>query len=598
MVGIIDPNPSKQPEEDPEVSLDWVWDSVFTRPIKIKRPAQGKFSPKTDERCFTWCSQSVRGRFEGRDPRCRSLCIRRVFEHEVKQLTTHFSLDSRSHVVNGAANEYPLPPEGQPSSAIIDGAVGGVPGTRSAAEGVRYWKEGWYIWMTKNRWAAQEKMDLMMFDLDKQTAWMRTKEQEERAWAEKEAQIERERERNGDGHVPPAVVSDDLEHDEQEGFLRHPYPNAAEESFLIRVPTKMPPLDLYAQQVLAPTRKVLGIVETSFKNGDQKELALRTWDLVQNGVPFTLVKNVIMNFIENWRTGPKDVTSACLSLMETLKKLVSEIEPHEADSKEALYTHIEQHILPHVDANECPPLSVLVYAAKGIIEPTFLYESIPTLLEILAQIEFTRSLVEKQAKTALALNARYTASSKPGVRILNHAEKKALKKIVKDGIRLVYLEEIVLQLYRLYIHSLWISPKAYILSKTMRSFFPSLFVKSGDRLADEHWQGLIHHDFSKEERERVHDVGEATKVFLSEAREWDLERMAYFKKRGLSEEEIFGDGDFISYPQNFRARFPCPVDENMLIDVLLVYMGTVEESVDTLENLFPADTAVQLRNSA
>lgn len=37
--------------------------------------------------------------------------------------------------------------------------------------------------MTKNRWAAQEKIDLMMFDLEKQTAWQKSKEQDAAAWA-------------------------------------------------------------------------------------------------------------------------------------------------------------------------------------------------------------------------------------------------------------------------------------------------------------------------------------------------------------------------------------------------------------------------------
>lgn len=81
------------------------------------------------------------------------------------------------------------------------------------------------MWMTKNRWAAQEKMDLMMLDLERQTNWMRMKEQEERAWAEDERQMERDRFEHGHEHEPTAVVPDGL--DDQDGPPRHPYPNAA-----------------------------------------------------------------------------------------------------------------------------------------------------------------------------------------------------------------------------------------------------------------------------------------------------------------------------------------------------------------------------------
>ncbi|KAI5117197.1 hypothetical protein M0805_004967 [Coniferiporia weirii] len=347
MVGMVDPSASapKQPERPPAES--W-WKGAFANPVQVKRPAQGKFSPKTDERCFTWCSQSVRGRHEGADPWCRSVCVRRVFAHEVRQLTSHFSNDAAAHRraslgVSPVASQsgagagvvdHPLPPEGQPESAIVDGIVGGPPALSSPvssgsgsgsfnpprssgggeeAEGVRYWREGWYVWMTKNRWAAQERMDLMMLDLEKQTAWMRTKEQEERAWAEVQRVRERERERtqgvvNESGRAEDAGqgMRQEQDEDEEDGPPRHPYPNAAEESFLIRIPSQLPPLDLYARQTLAPTRKVLEILHTSIENGDQREFARRAWETAWSGAPFTLVRNVFKVCVDTFRKGPGD----------------------------------------------------------------------------------------------------------------------------------------------------------------------------------------------------------------------------------------------------------------------------------------------------
>lgn len=66
----------------------------------------------------------------------------------------------------------------------------------------------------------------------------------------------------------------------------------------------------------------------------------------------------------------------------------------------------------------------------------------------------------------------------------------------------------------------------------MRLFFPSLFVKTGDPLADDHWKQPLHRNFSVDERERVHQVGLKTKAFLADARAWDLERKASFEKLG------------------------------------------------------------------
>lgn len=66
----------------------------------------------------------------------------------------------------------------------------------------------------------------------------------------------------------------------------------------------------------------------------------------------------------------------------------------------------------------------------------------------------------------------------------------------------------------------------------MRLFFPSLFVKTGDSLADEHWKQPLHRSLSVDERQRVHQVGLETKTFLADARAWDLERKAHFEKLG------------------------------------------------------------------
>lgn len=73
----------------------------------------------------------------------------------------------------------------------------------------------------------------------------------------------------------------------------------------MRIPTRIP-ISEYAQHTLAPTWKVLGIVRTSVESGNQKDLALRAWDLAWGGAPFTLVKNVFKTCMDSFKNGPND----------------------------------------------------------------------------------------------------------------------------------------------------------------------------------------------------------------------------------------------------------------------------------------------------
>ncbi|KAI5117196.1 hypothetical protein M0805_004966 [Coniferiporia weirii] len=311
--------------------------------------------------------------------------------------------------------------------------------------------------------------------------------------------------------------------------------------------------------------------------------------------------------------------------MDELKRLVSVATPADIHAKEALYTHIATRVLPQLDKDgtadtECPPLHLLVYAVKDIAQPRLLQDDVPTLLALLAQVEHVRERAVRGAADALVLNERYTAAAiassssplnkgkgkipslglnlknkvQPKVRLLEKPEKKALKKIVNGALeaRFVYVEGIFLNLCRLHIHSLWTSPQAYTLSKTMGTFFPSLGVSSGtDGLADAHWTSTLYHGFTRAERARVHDVGRAVKAFLDTASAWDLDRETFLRKRGFSEEEVFGDGEFMSYTQSFVARFPPPIEENAVVQMLLSYLDLVEGIVATLESLFPTTTA-------
>lgn len=157
-----------------------------------------RFSPRTDERCFTYCSQSASGRTQRQEPWCRSICIRRVFAHEVRK-----SLLNAEHTMDNLVNKphpkqairatptpetvkYPLPPEGQRADEVYEGfgqSDGGERYEQKIREkDAKYWEEGWYIWYSKSRWAAQEKVDLMMHDLPTQVGWWKHMAKQKEEW--------------------------------------------------------------------------------------------------------------------------------------------------------------------------------------------------------------------------------------------------------------------------------------------------------------------------------------------------------------------------------------------------------------------------------
>lgn len=161
------------------------------------------------------------------------MCIRRIFAHEVKSVLSNSAQQRRDDYVPPIQNNvHPLPPEGQPSAAIVDGIIGGPnQDGRPSAQDVRFWQEGYYVWFTKNRWAAQEKLDLMMLDLAHQTNWIRAKEQEERAWFDNQKQrvrsVVQSANESGNGGERQYQDNDMGEWVNQDGPTRHPYPDAA-----------------------------------------------------------------------------------------------------------------------------------------------------------------------------------------------------------------------------------------------------------------------------------------------------------------------------------------------------------------------------------
>lgn len=145
---------------------------------------------------MTYCSQSVTGRIHGREPYCRSLCVRKVFPHEVKNILTfkkHKAQDSNGRAI------YPLPAEGQ--AANLPRMLGGRPPEDSEdsdykprpPEPPKSWDEGWYFWTGRGRLAAHEKMDSMSMDFERQRQMTAMREKRKEVWQDYENSVRRQK---------------------------------------------------------------------------------------------------------------------------------------------------------------------------------------------------------------------------------------------------------------------------------------------------------------------------------------------------------------------------------------------------------------------
>ncbi|KAF8653291.1 hypothetical protein AX16_003993 [Volvariella volvacea WC 439] len=280
--------------------------------IKILTPPGGRFSTTRDEWCFTYCSQNVHGRIYGKEPRCRSICVRRVFPHEVKNIA---SFKAHQSVGPDGKARYPLPAEGQAANVPL--LLGGKPvkeeedefgsahepssssASSSAAEKskkptveTKYWDEGWYVWTSKSRWAVYEKTDSMRMDLGQQQQMRARRDQQRELWQDYQDHLQQ---RGDDQTVDPSskwwgpIVP------------AKPFPDTSSQSLLVPLPPDWPPVWDRIAKLLAPTHKVLGILQESITSGEQKKFALRVWEKAWTNEPFILVSRTFEKAYERWK---------------------------------------------------------------------------------------------------------------------------------------------------------------------------------------------------------------------------------------------------------------------------------------------------------
>ncbi|TDL14602.1 hypothetical protein BD410DRAFT_833009 [Rickenella mellea] len=250
-------------------------------PLSIIR---ARAPPKTDERCFTYCSQTSSRRMNGEDSFCRSFCLRRVFPHEIARLER----DTREY-----GETHPLPAPGQPREALVsDGQVVG------DGRDVRYWKAGWYVWYHTSRWTALDHLDGMMLGIMRQTWKMRQREGWYRMWVEHQRAVR-------EGREPP---------DERDRYLLMEgewvdprgriYPDLSKDAHLIPLPPPLPPLTLYIANLLSPASRLYSLTAESVTNGSQLAFAGRLWEKARSVEPWRLARNAVRKVLDEvWEGG-------------------------------------------------------------------------------------------------------------------------------------------------------------------------------------------------------------------------------------------------------------------------------------------------------
>ena len=175
----------------------------------------GRVSLENDEWCMTYCSQSVTGRIHGKEPYYRSLCVRKIFPHEVCNV---IAFKQHKQVDQSGKAAYPLPTEGQ--LANLSHILGGEPPEDDSnhkpqlRHNSKNWDEGLYLWTGKGPMAAHQKINSMSLDFEHQRQFVEMRQRRREMWQDYQDSL---RQKNDAGkedvrtwvpNVPPRPLPD------------------------------------------------------------------------------------------------------------------------------------------------------------------------------------------------------------------------------------------------------------------------------------------------------------------------------------------------------------------------------------------------------
>ncbi|KAJ7350440.1 hypothetical protein DFH08DRAFT_861464 [Mycena albidolilacea] len=262
--------------------------------IKVIEPPKGSFSTRNDQWCLTYCSQNVSGRIHSKAPWCRSVCIRKVFSHEVRNI---LQFQSHHDIGPDGKARYPLPPEGQPLH--LPRYLGGKPiedpeHGRRAPEDTKFWDEGWYFWKTTNFLGVYSSISQMQNNLERQVRQEESKQTKRKQWLEYQEFLKTGEAPTMENKWMGPVVPPNFG------------PDAAPDSLLVPLPLETDPLLQPLYQLLAPAQHSVQLFRDNLAEGNYRKFALRVWDKALTGEPFTLASRACSFGYEQWKNKSKE----------------------------------------------------------------------------------------------------------------------------------------------------------------------------------------------------------------------------------------------------------------------------------------------------
>ncbi|KAJ7717821.1 hypothetical protein DFH07DRAFT_860914 [Mycena maculata] len=262
--------------------------------IKVIEPPKGSFSTRNDQWCLTYCSQNVSGRVHNKAPWCRSVCIRKVFSHEVRNI---IQFKSHRDVGPDGKARYPLPKEGQPIH--LPRYLGGKPTDdpehdRKSASDTKYWDEGWYFWKTNSFLGVYTSISQMPKTLEEQVAQEATRKAKRQLWKDYQEFLRSGQPRTEENKWLGPIVPPNFG------------PDSASDSLLVHLPLESGPILEPIYHVLAPAKLALHLFRDNFTEGNYQKFGKRVWDKAWTGEPFTLASRACSFGYEQWKNKGKE----------------------------------------------------------------------------------------------------------------------------------------------------------------------------------------------------------------------------------------------------------------------------------------------------
>ncbi|KAI0759965.1 hypothetical protein BD413DRAFT_617468 [Trametes elegans] len=247
-----------------------------------------------------------------------------------------------------------------------------------------------------------------------------------------------------------------------------------------------------------------------------------------------------------------------------------------------VFTHIKDKITPTASVESCPPLPVIVYAIRNILEPEPVLALLPQLLRLLAHLESVRAHTVVRIEEVLRLNQQLSAQDNADARPLDTDAREALQALTKPSRlaaqRTVY-RKVVHGCCLLHIHHLW---RTYDpgrdppLTAALLGYFPAFLAQDPDNHADcvrALAQHPWHHAATPDELAENRRVGAQAAEFMLNAAQYTEAPREYCDERGY-------DAD-----APFDVLFP-PPDVRSIAGAIMRFVDMVRLPTDTLQSIF------------